>query len=283
MLYLIKRYGHGVSVPPSRYHFYWHSGGGAHHWFIVSENQLQYWEGTNPEPLPTSAPSFFNQLKKFIELDYREINNTIEVATPRPGKLIGRGGRNIKEIKKHLNKDIRVIQSWTVMYSSCSNYNSELQLPDKKKIELQPEEIEMLKPFHVITRNGKYAIGYLAPWKHWWLLNRTEKVREYVQKYSCGHIKDQWTKTINISKSVEPRVIEYTWDDLCPRCKEDAVKTAIRQGVRECFKKYGYEGLSAVKDFLRKEHGIDIFGWDINEIQQKFFLKLNPIFLFLFC
>ena len=221
MLYIIRMYGHGISIPHDKYNFYWHSGGRAHHWFIFSDSHIEFWRNKTKtlEKLPTDVKEFFGILKKFIDLEYREINNVIEIATPRPGKLIGKNGRNIREIKKHLNRDIKVVESWAVLYADCDNYNSVLQLPDKTKIVLQKEEVEELKPFHVIIRNGKYSIGYLAPWKHMWLLDRTNKVRHYVQRYKCGHIKNKWSNTVNISRKLEPMTIEYTWYELCPKCK----------------------------------------------------------------
>ena len=141
MLYEVYVQSHYIRPSPALYNFYWHSGGGAHHRIIttdpepllqqLAETALKYpnWQRTLQKKfseitkdnslkllksvttvaeLPREPSEFFNVIKEFIELDWREINNTIEVSSHVPGKIIGKRGKNIKEIRKHLNRDVKV-------------------------------------------------------------------------------------------------------------------------------------------------------------------------------
>jgi len=186
MLWIVKlSYTHYVSASSEYYNFYWHSGGGAHHIFLTTspekliqsiaknslqfpnmqrllrknygdiseQNALEYFKKkASISEAPHEPEKFFELLKQFIELDWRwSDKNTIEIATPKPGKIIGKGGRNIREIRRHLSKNIKVTKAWTIFYNNAGGKDS-LYIDSKPFCSLEPEEIAIIRPFH--TKNS---------------------------------------------------------------------------------------------------------------------------------
>ena len=97
------------------------------------------------EEMPTNIDKFFIELQKYIDLDYRVVNNTIEIAVipMRMGQFIGKKGYKVKAMQKHLNKKIKVF----------------------KAIEKSGIGYEYFTGYRDPTRAYCITRGYVAPWK----------------------------------------------------------------------------------------------------------------------
>jgi len=180
MLYLVR-----VSVirqilsnkAPEYINFFWRTGGGRNA-LILTENpekvkEVYEREYKNPsisiEEAPKDVHEFFKLLRQFIDLDYRIINdNVVEVAVITVGKLIGKRGRNIKAIQRHIGKKIKVVQGILVHYDFFDNVwrrsldNKTISCSDPV-IQLNEQDLFWYKP----DPSHGYAPswGYIAPWK----------------------------------------------------------------------------------------------------------------------
>lgn len=187
------------------YNFYRRTGGGGHHWFVLpkdkvdllihglAEAAMEYpnWaefvkkrgksseELMNPSSvteLPREPEKFFEKLREYIEFDWRDNNGIIEIATHRPGKIIGRKGKNIRALRKHLNRDIKVVQAYYFARKlgifndgtiTLYEYAPAWGKPDPKVIAKLPEEPYISKAFKVhLNKSYGFAVdsGWIAPW-----------------------------------------------------------------------------------------------------------------------
>jgi len=184
-----------VSASPSAYLFYWHTAGGAHHKFITEEpealiaeiaknalkypnfkrrinsidDSLRYFrEKAEIEELPKTL-EIFDIINEFLEIDYRVcFNDVIEVTTHMPGKIIGKQGRVIKAIKKHLDREIRVVPAYlfTISLDGGRAGKARVRIDSKTILEIPVDEAEALA--FKVYRDPRYGFsvsrGYIAPW-----------------------------------------------------------------------------------------------------------------------
>ena len=195
------------------YNFYWRTGGGAHHKFIIPVNRVdelvqrlaerakEYpnWrrkiqrtgkssetllrETMSVRELPKEPEQFFEVLREFIEFDWTSENAGITIASHHPGKLIGRKGRNVRAIRQHLGRDVRVVLAYYFTRPLGAMYNGKARVYDVSKIykngviplaELKNHLIAELPEKEVISKafkvhqNKSYGFevdsGWIAPW-----------------------------------------------------------------------------------------------------------------------
>ena len=146
------------------YNFYWRTGGGAHHKFIIPVNRVdelvqrlaerakEYpnWrrkiqrtgkssetllrETMSVRELPKEPEQFFKILREYIEFDWTDRDGKIVIATHWPGKIIGIRGKNIKAIKRHLSRDIEVVLAYYFTRPLGAWYNGKAKIYDVSKI-----------------------------------------------------------------------------------------------------------------------------------------------------
>lgn len=111
---------------------------------------------------PIKPQDFFNTiLKIFGDLDWREQDAVIEMAVPshRKGRWIGRGGRKIKALQRHLGKRIILVDA-EELSSVYDQYRPAYVVPTPI-LEKYTEDI--LEP--CLMYEKVYLGGYIAPWK----------------------------------------------------------------------------------------------------------------------
>jgi|Deesub1362B_J571_1020462.scaffolds.fasta_scaffold12504_2 hypothetical protein len=195
----IVRFSHEkyVTASPDHYLFYWHSGGGAHHAFIttdvdalirdIAKNSLRYPNFRKKIKSYEEALSYFREeasigrlpkdtrifdvIKEFLELNYREVGDVVEVATHRPGKLIGKQGRVIKSLKKHLKKEIKIIQGLYFeipLDGRVRDGMARVRTGDPASPEIKISEGTATELAFKVYKDKRYGYsvsgGYIAPW-----------------------------------------------------------------------------------------------------------------------
>jgi len=178
MLYLVGfSFVRGLRASPELYLFYWRTSGGAHHDFITNDPQgllrniaerlqnkysLEYlntWSSI--QELPKDLKLLDIIKNKFLELDYREVGDVIEISTHMPGKLIGKGGRVIKALRKHLNREIKVVPAYWFVANEKARVHADTGI-----LELPAGQV--IKHAFRVHRNPSYGFdidsGYIAPW-----------------------------------------------------------------------------------------------------------------------
>ena len=130
---------HTVVLPKIRekieYLFLRRTSGGAHICFLLDEHGYYQFERAFPEikreyeeferehnrfatvsytveQVPRDIKGFFQKLKEYIDLDYRIKDGIVEVAVEpyRIGQFIGKKGRKIRALQRHIGKKIKVVQ-----------------------------------------------------------------------------------------------------------------------------------------------------------------------------
>ena len=216
------------------YHFFWRSGRGRHCAIITSNPEItekefkeRYGEDVKPAIMPKEPETFFEILRKFIDFDWRYTDDRIEITAVAPGKMIGKKGRNIRAIKEHLGKNIKVTKAWTVHYNVDGWSTDTLELSDGQRIQLQREELVNINGFHAVVQNGKVVREYLAPWKYKCLLDRITVEKKVTTRYKCGHERVE-TVAVEINRrdaaKVKDEVVEISkyCDDCCERIVREA-------------------------------------------------------------
>jgi len=239
MLYLFETWKPNTIFTASSftdYHFFWRSGRGRHCAIITSNPEViekefkeRYGEDVKPEVMPKEPERFFEILRKFIDFDWRYTDDRMEIATVTPGKMIGKKGRNIRAIKKHLGvRNIKVTKAWIVNYDTWGWDRDNLELPDGTRIKLQKEELVGISGFHGVVQNGKVVREYLTPWKYEYLLDRVIVEKKVTTRYkSCGHERVE-ILAVEINRrdaaKVKDEVIEIS--KYCNDCCERIVREA---------------------------------------------------------
>jgi predicted PilT family ATPase len=181
---------------PEKYLAYWHTHGGAHHYFIVSEKTAKqlvtkdrHWKIEKE----ITAENFFKVFKRYTEFAVRKVDNTVYIAIPPSyrGWWIGKGGFRIKTIQQILGSKIILVNcvyvmeragvwfiklqkyfgeiewkgrnSWEI-FAKAKIYLHKLDIP-KKSLTEKHIQIEFQGDFVKDLSDSNYREGYIAPWQ----------------------------------------------------------------------------------------------------------------------
>ena len=195
-------FGHNLEKP--NYLAYWHTRGGAHHYFIVDQNtadQLikkdRYWRIERE----IAAENFFKVFKRYTEFAVRKVDNTIYIAIPPSyrGWWIGKEGFRIKTIQHILNSKIILVnciyvRKRRVIRNDIINVIWFIRLPPKYiQVELQ-DSFTFVKDFS----DSNYTEGYVAPWD----IKRILGLLEYIDDLEIRNIPNSTIEAIRIATRI---------------------------------------------------------------------------------
>jgi len=152
----------------SRYLFLRRTSGGGHIYLLLDDSQVEQFKqefqrikeeyetfekehgrngtiGYTVREMPKDVHKFFAELRKYIDLDYRVVKDTVEVAVVprRVGQFIGKRGFKVKAIGRHLRKRVKVFKA---VKKSGVGYNYFAGYRDPARA------------YHITQ-------GYIAPWE----------------------------------------------------------------------------------------------------------------------
>jgi hypothetical protein len=187
-------FGHKFSKPDT-YLAYWHTGGGAHHYFITSLDVAERLRGDWKITQEVTAENFFKVLKRYTEFDTRKANNTVYVAIPPylRGWWIGKRGHRIRQIQNILSTSITLVDCLYVKRRSGIWF-----IRWQESQELRYIGIEHDGPLVKDLSDSNGRQGYMAPWN----IKRLMGLVEYVDDWDVKIIPDSTMEAIRIARKI---------------------------------------------------------------------------------
>jgi hypothetical protein len=201
MMYVeLYYFGHRFSKPDT-YLAYWHTGGGAHHYFITSldvAERLRAMDGDWKITREVTAENFFKVLKRYTEFETRKVNNMVYVAIPPylRGWWIGKGGHRIRQIRNILSTRVALVDCLYVKRRSgiwFIRWQESQEQPRYIGIELHDGS-----RFVKDLSDSNSIKGYMAPWN----IQRLMGLVEYIDDWDVKIIPDSTMEAIRIARQI---------------------------------------------------------------------------------
>jgi hypothetical protein len=192
-------FGHKFSKPDT-YLAYWHTSGGAHHYFITSldvAERLRAMDGDWKITQEVTSKNFFQVLKRYTEFDTRKANNTVYVAIPPylRGWWIGKGGHRIRQIQNILSTRVVLVDCVYVKRRSgiwFIRWQESQEWP--RYIGIEPHDESFVKDLS----DSNSRQGYMAPWN----IKRLIGLVEYVDDWDVKIIPNSTMESIRIARKI---------------------------------------------------------------------------------